>query len=83
MASEEGFEDPEIEVIASRLRQAWVDTHEWAKVARVAALIRDAREKVIVERVEHYLEDLIEATGQENPSLTVRDVRARLFEIPQ
>jgi hypothetical protein len=83
VASEEGFEDLEIEEISQRLRQAWVDTHDWVRVARVAALIRDAREKVIVDRVEHYLEDLIEDTGQENPSLTVRDVRRRLSEVPQ
>jgi adenosyl cobinamide kinase/adenosyl cobinamide phosphate guanylyltransferase len=83
MASEEGFEDPQIESIRHKLRQAWIDTHDWVQVARVAASIRDAREKVIVDRVEHYLEDLVDSTGQENPSLTVRDVRKRLFEVPQ
>jgi adenosyl cobinamide kinase/adenosyl cobinamide phosphate guanylyltransferase len=83
MAAEEGFEDPEIARIAQRLHQTWDDTHNWVQVARVAALIRDAREKAIVDRVEHYLEDLIETTGVENPTLTVRDVRAQLFEVPQ
>ena len=83
MASEEASRIPRSRASADKLRQAWIDTHDWVQVARVAASIRDAREKVIVDRVEHYLEDLIDSTGQENPSLTVRDVRKRLFEVPQ
>lgn len=55
----------------------------WRAVVELADALRDARERVIVTRVEHYLEALVMTTGQENPTLTVRDVRARLFEIPQ
>jgi hypothetical protein len=55
----------------------------WRAVIRLADAARDAREKALVDRVEGYLEHLIDTTGQENPSLTVRDVRARLFDIPQ
>lgn len=80
--SAEGLSSPEIDAIADRLR----DAHErggWRAAALVAEAIRDAREKTIVDRVEHHLEALIVRSGQENPSLTVRDVRARLFEVPQ
>ena len=55
----------------------------WRAVIRLADAARDAREKLLVDRVEHYLEHLISSTGQENPTLTVRDVRARLFDVPQ
>jgi flagellar biosynthesis/type III secretory pathway protein FliH len=81
--SEEGLEDPGIDANADRLREAFEEHGTWRAVALVAEAIRDAREKKIVDRVEHYLEHLIETTGQENPSLTVKDVRRRLFEVPQ
>lgn len=55
----------------------------WRAVIRLADAARDARERLLVRRVEGYLEHLIETTGEENPTLTVRDVRARLFEVPQ
>jgi hypothetical protein len=55
----------------------------WLGVVRLAEAQRDAREAQIVSRVESYLEQLIADTGQRNPTLTVRDVRAHLFEVPQ
>lgn len=55
----------------------------WRAVIRLADAARDERERIIVTRVERYLHDLIDTTGQENPTLTVRDVRARLHEVPQ
>jgi len=55
----------------------------WRAVVQLADALRDARERIIVTRVEHYLEQLIADSGEENPTLTVRDVRARLFEVPQ
>lgn len=55
----------------------------WRAVVELADAFRDARERVLVNRVEGYLEKLIHDTGEENPQLTVRDVRARLFEVPQ
>lgn len=84
MAAEEGFADVEVDAIAALLKEAWVDGGTWRAVAIAAVRVRDAREKVIVDRVEHFLEKLIEDTGVENPSLTVKDVRDRLFsEVPQ
>jgi hypothetical protein len=58
-------------------------TGGWRAVIRLADAARDARERVIVTRVERYLQRLIRDSGEENPTLTVRDVRARLYEIPQ
>ena len=55
----------------------------WRGVVRLADAARDAREKKLVDRVEGYLEAVIRDTGRENPSITVRDVRARLFDTPQ
>jgi hypothetical protein len=85
MAAEEGFEDGQNEVIRRKLIQVWTESGgDWTQVARAVVAIRDARERVIVNRIEHYLEDLIEDTGEENPTLTVKDVRDRLFpEVPQ
>jgi redox-regulated HSP33 family molecular chaperone len=83
MSSEEGFEDQDLNADAERLRAAFEEDGTWRAVALIAHAIRDAREKVIVDRVEHYLEELVEHSGQQNPSLTVRDVRRRLFEVPQ
>lgn len=67
---------------ADRFRDAY-NAGGWPAVVILAAALRDAREKIIVDRVERHLEQLIITTGQRNPTLTVRDVRARLFEIPQ
>lgn len=67
---------------AAKFRQAHRDGG-WLAVVRLADAYRDARERRLVDRVEGYLEDLIRETGRENPSLTVRDVRARLFDVPQ
>lgn len=55
----------------------------WRAVIRLADAARDAREKQIIDRVERYLEQVIRDSGEENPVLTVREVRARMFEIPQ
>jgi hypothetical protein len=79
----EDDDDAQITQYRNAYTNAGGSTAGWRAVVRLADLARDKREAVIVGRVEHYLEQLIEDTGEENPSLTVRDVRARLFEIPQ
>ena len=55
----------------------------WRAVIRLADAARDERERILVTRVNNYLQDRIDTTGHENPAVTVRDVRARLFDIPQ
>jgi hypothetical protein len=74
--------NPELDDLASRLHEAYLGGG-WLAAARLTEAIRDAREKAIVDRVEGYLEDLIESRGEPNPLLSVRDVRRRLFEVPQ
>lgn len=73
-------DDDDVQI--ARFRAAHTDGG-WLAVVRLAEAQRDAREALIVGRVEHYLEHLIRVTGDRNPTLTVRDVRARLFEVPQ
>lgn len=63
--------------------KAAFDNGGWLKVVVLANAIRDAREKLLVDRVEKWLEQVIRDTHRENPSITVRDVRARLFDTPQ
>ena len=70
------------DTLAERFRQAHA-AGGWQAVVDLAHALRDAREATIVRRVNGYLSQLITDTGEENPTLTVRDVRAHLFEVPQ
>lgn len=63
--------------------KARLEADGWQGVADLANLRRDRREALLIGRVEGYLQRLIIETGEENPTLTVRDVRAHLHEIPQ
>lgn len=62
--------------------RAFLEQKGWDEFVRLVRSYRDAREKKIVEAVNGFLQERVDADGPD-ATVSVVDVRARLFEVPQ